>query len=87
VPRHVVYRPFPTETVLLNLETGSYHGLDPTGGRMLELLEAGRSLPEAAATMAEEYDQSAADVESDLRELCRSLLQRGLIQADCEHDI
>ena len=36
---HVVYRSFATETVILNLQTGRYHGLNKTGGRMLELLE------------------------------------------------
>ena len=38
VPDHVVYREFVNETVVLNLETGTYHGLNPSGGRMLEAL-------------------------------------------------
>ena len=29
----VVYRTFATETVILNLQTGRYHGLNKTGGR------------------------------------------------------
>ena len=29
----VVYRTFATETVILNLQTGRYHGLKMTGGR------------------------------------------------------
>ena len=37
VPQHVVYRRFAAETVVLNLETGTYHGLNATGARMLEL--------------------------------------------------
>ena len=32
VPRHVVHRDFPAQTVILNLETGKYHGLNPTAG-------------------------------------------------------
>ena len=35
-PQHVVYRSFPSETVVLNLQTGSYHGLNATAGRMLD---------------------------------------------------
>ena len=34
---NVVYRSFGSETVLLNLDTGHYHGLRGAGGRMLEL--------------------------------------------------
>ena len=40
VPEHVVYREFVQETVILNLETGTYHGLNPSGGKMLETLGA-----------------------------------------------
>ena len=42
VPQHVVYRSFPTETVVLNLNTGKYHGLNATAGRMLDELEERR---------------------------------------------
>ena len=30
IPQHVVFRGFATETVVLNLETGKYHGLNPS---------------------------------------------------------
>lgn len=33
VPDHVVYRAFVDETVVLNLDTGRYHGLNAVGGR------------------------------------------------------
>ena len=33
LPQHVVYRDFVSETVLLNIQTGKYHGLNPTAGR------------------------------------------------------
>jgi hypothetical protein len=38
VPDGVVSRAFDAELLLLNLATGTYHGLDATGARMLELL-------------------------------------------------
>ena len=40
LPQHVVHRSFVAETVVLNLRTGKYHGLNPTAGRMLEALDA-----------------------------------------------
>jgi hypothetical protein len=84
VPQHVVYRSFPTETVLLNLQTGTYHGLNPIGGRMLEALERADTVRAAAAELAERYAQSQATIEGDLCELCAALQERGLIEVDDE---
>jgi hypothetical protein len=82
VPRHVVYRAFVNETVVLNLESGKYHGLNPTAGRMLEVLDRAATIREAAALLAEEYEVAASELEADLRELCVDLRDRGLIEID-----
>jgi hypothetical protein len=82
VPAHVVYRTFVEETVVLNLETGKYHGLNVTGGRMLEALEREPDVATAAATLAEVYDRPVAEIEADLIEFCEGLLDRGLIEID-----
>jgi hypothetical protein len=80
VPQHVVYRSFPAEAVVLNLETGKYHGLNATAGRMLEALEQAASVRDAAAALAAGYEQEHDLIEQDLCELCQSLLERGLIE-------
>lgn len=80
IPEHVVFRAFPTETVVLNLDTGQYHGLNPVAGQMLEAMEKTESLAAAAQLLAAEYDQPAATVEADLRGLCQDLAARGLIE-------
>jgi hypothetical protein len=82
IPEQVVYRSFPTETVVLNLTTGRYHGLNMTAGRMLEELERAATVRDAAATLAASYDQPASLVERDLCDLCALLLERGLIVTD-----
>lgn len=82
LPEHVVHRKFAAETVLLNLETGQYHGVNPTGGRMLEVLEQAGTVGEAAAQLAGEYDQPAEQVERDLQEFCADLAERGLVEVD-----
>jgi len=82
VPQHVVYRTFPTETVVLNLQTGKYHGLNVTAGSILEALENAPCMRDAAAGVAERYDQPQAVVEKDMCELCHLLLDRGLIEID-----
>ena len=76
----VVYRSFGTETVLLNLNTGQYHGLRGSGGRMLELLAETGDLTEAARRTAEEFDRPLDEVTRDLNELCEGLRERQLLE-------
>lgn len=87
VPKHVVYRSFEAETVLLNLQTGQYHGLNRSGGRMLELLEElGGSVREAIERLAEEYGEEPATIEDGLASFCVALASRGLIEVDGDGD-
>jgi len=81
VPQHVVYREFVAETVALNLNTGKYHGLNPTAGRMLETMGRAPTMRDAARELAAAYDQPPEAVEQDLCALCRDLLTRNLIEA------
>ncbi len=80
MPQHVVYRSFPAETVVLNLQTGKYHGLNATAGHMLEVLERSNCVRDAAAELAALYGQPQDVIETDLCNLCSSLLERGLIE-------
>jgi coenzyme PQQ synthesis protein D (PqqD) len=80
IPEYVVYRDFPAQTVVLNLRTGKYHGLNPTAGRMLAALERSSSVAAAARAIADRYSEPQANVERDLCELCAKLLDRGLIE-------
>lgn len=80
IPDHVVYRAFVQETVVLNLQTGQYHGLNPTAGRMFELLDRGPTVQDAARQIAEEYDKPLAEVEDQLCKIVARLLDRGLIE-------
>jgi hypothetical protein len=82
VPQHVVYRSFPAETVVLNLQTGRYHGLNPTAGRMLEELERAATVRDAAVALVGSCAESQATIERDLCELCDALQERGLIEID-----
>jgi Coenzyme PQQ synthesis protein D (PqqD) len=62
VPSHVVYRDFVTETVVLNLETGEYHGLNRTGGLILAVLERAETIGAAARTLADQYGRGLGKV-------------------------
>jgi hypothetical protein len=80
LPEHVVYRAFVKETVVLNLQTGKYHGLNPTGGRMIELLERSDTVQQAARSLAAEFQRPLEEMEADLSDFCRDLVDRGLIE-------
>ena len=84
LPRSVVYRTFAAETAVLNLETGRYHGLDETGRRMLELLDASPSVGRAAAALAAESGRPRSEVEPSLLAFCAQLVARGLIELQAE---
>jgi Coenzyme PQQ synthesis protein D (PqqD) len=80
LPEHVVHRNFVAETVVLNLQTGMYHGLNPTAGRMLDRLDTSSSVGEAASAIAGEFGEDRCTVEADLLVFCRDLLERKLVE-------
>ena len=81
VPQHVVYREFVAETVVLNLNTGVYHGLNPTGGEMLKLLDDVGDVGIVATRLANEYRRPRSEIARDLEAFCSDLLARDLIEA------
>lgn len=81
---HVVHRSFGAETVLLNLDTGQYHGLRGSGGRMLEVLGETPDMDAAAARLATELSHPVDAVRADMAELCRALEQRHLVIIEAE---
>jgi Coenzyme PQQ synthesis protein D (PqqD) len=80
LPEHVVYRTFVRETVVLDLVTGRYHGTDPIGGRILDLLVDGATPGVAAQALAEEYGLPLAEAERNVCRFCTDLHERGLIE-------
>jgi hypothetical protein len=79
VPEHVVLREFPDETVVLNLDSGMYHGLNRTAAKMLEVLGSAASVDEAVGQLAGFFDQPREVISRDLLTLCDTLRERGLI--------
>jgi hypothetical protein len=79
VPDEVVTTRVGDETVLLNLQTGMYHSLDPVGTRFLELLRNAGGLDAVHRTMLDEFDVAAEKLESDLVRLSQDMLAKGLL--------
>jgi hypothetical protein len=82
VPEHVVYRDFGDETVVLNLDSGQYHGLNSTAAAMLSAVDGAETVGAAVAPLAAELGQAPEVIERDLLELCQSLADRGLVERD-----
>lgn len=82
VPEGVLHQRLDEETVLLDLDSGVYYGLDEVGTRVWELLSAHGSLPEVRRTMLDEYEVNEARLTADLVDLTRELLAAGLLAID-----
>jgi hypothetical protein len=82
IPEGVVRRQFGDDKVLLNLATGHYHGLNPTGGYMVALLDQTGDAEETARRTARELDTPLERVRDDLAALCAALQERGLITVE-----
>jgi hypothetical protein len=80
VPGHIVFRPFAAETVILDLRTGHYHGMNPTGGRMLAALDSVGAVATAAEQLSREFRQPLDRVQKDLCRLCDELVARGVLE-------
>jgi hypothetical protein len=78
----VARRSFADETIMLNLQTGQYHGLNEVAAVMVEGLAAGNTARQVAADVAGRAGQPVDRVEADLRELIDGLLERKLIEVD-----
>ena len=80
VPQHVLIRFLDKESVLLNVETERYFGLDETGTRMWQLVTAAPSVEFAYRQLLDEYDVQAEPLRRDLIELLSRLVENGLLQ-------
>jgi hypothetical protein len=80
VPAHVLVRILDRESVLLNLETEQYFGLDETGTRMWQLVTTSPNIDAAFQDLLAEYDVEPNLLRSNLIELLSRLLDCGLLQ-------
>jgi hypothetical protein len=79
VATHVTFQQVGDETVLLNLASGHYFGLNLVGTRIWQLLTEGHARAEICNTIAAEFSAPRADIERDTDALLKSLLENGLI--------
>ncbi len=72
------------ESVLLNLDSERYFGLDETGTRMWSVLSTCKFIEAAYQTLMDEYDVDAQLLRRDLSALVGKLLDQGLFEVKSE---
>jgi hypothetical protein len=78
--RDVLFQEVGGETVLLDLASEQYFGLDEVGTRIWQLLNEGLGPGDMVDTLLDEYEVERERLEADVRELLGSLLDAGLIE-------
>lgn len=79
-PTHVLVRYLDKESVLLNLETEQYFGLDETGTRMWQLITVSPCIDSAFQELLAEFDVEPELLRSNLTDLLSRLVDNGLLQ-------
>jgi len=67
-------------STLLDLDTGDYFNLNPTGTLVLHRLLEGDSPSQAATRLTEEYAVARHEAEQDVAELIAALVAAGLVE-------
>jgi hypothetical protein len=79
---NVVFRDLDGEAVILDLESGTYFGLNEVGTRLWQLAGEGRSETEIVDTLVAEYDADRETIVRDATKLLEELRRRRLIVPD-----
>ena len=79
IPPEVMARQVGDETVILDLASGNYFGLDPVGARMWQLMSDGKAPREICDVLLLEYEVSREQLEADLARLLGDLGAQGLV--------
>jgi len=80
IPDHVMARQVGDETVILDLASGTYFGLDAVGARIWQLAEEGHSVSQIVGTLLREYDATEPQLRQDVQSLLDDLVSRGLVE-------
>jgi len=79
-PAHVLVRLLDQESVLLNLESEQYFGLDETGTRIWQVVTTSPNIDSAYQELLAEYDVPPEMLRENLNELLGHLVEYGLLQ-------
>ncbi len=76
----VLFRELDGESVILDLKSERYLGLDPVATRMWQLITSCESVAAAYELLVQEYDAEPAQIRQDMDEFLQKLLSLGLVE-------
>ena len=79
VPDDVLISHIQEESVILNLDSERYYGLDDVGTRFLSVLTTSDSIESAYDRLRREYDVDPQVLRNDLLALVENLVDQGLL--------
>jgi Coenzyme PQQ synthesis protein D (PqqD) len=79
IPANILIRFLDEESVLLNLNTERYFGLDSVGTRMWQLVTSAPTIEAAYCQLIDEFDAEPETLRSNLHDLLHQLVENGLI--------
>jgi hypothetical protein len=79
IPDDVLISKLQEESVILNLDSERYYGLDDVGTRFLSALTTSESIEAAYEKLTKEYDVDGQLLRQDLLELVENLVEQGII--------
>lgn len=82
IPDDVLISNVQEESVILNLESERYFGLDSIGTRILTMLTTSESIEAAYEKLLQEYDVDGQVLREDLIALVEDLAAKGLIRVN-----
>ena len=80
VPDDVLISRLQEESVILNLDSERYFGLDDVGTRFLSVLTTSDSIETAYEQLRDEYDVDPQVLRTDLLALVENLIDQGVIK-------
>ena len=80
IPDDVLISNLQQESVILNLDSERYFGLDDVGTRILSVLTTSNSIEAAYQTLLNEYDVDGPVLRQDLLEIVEKLVDQGIVQ-------
>lgn len=80
IPPDVLISNVGGESVILNVNSERYFGLDQVGARMLTVLTTSDSIQTAFETLLEEYEVENEALRQDLVDLIDRLIKQGLLE-------
>ena len=69
----------PDEYLMMNVETGRYHGVNAVGARLWELLETPKTFTQLCTQICEDFDVDAETCRSDLSKFVDELIENGIV--------